>query len=122
MSVDHATQDGTATIGDDDYVSSSGTQYWPTGGSNIRFSIYRAKKDAVAESDEYFEGKLSNASPGVIITDDIVMATLLNDDGASIVQNQEAGGIGIQHDFQTQEIEICDGKDNDGDGMIDEGL
>ncbi len=89
--VDYSTSDGTATLGDNDYVNQSGTHYWPPTGSNIRYTIVRGVKDANYESDEYFWVDLSNASIGVTITKAQGKAELLNDDAVPffVFPNQE---------------------------------
>ncbi len=82
--VDYATSDGTATLADNDYVAASGTHYFTSTGSNIRYSIVRGVKDANHESDEHFWVDLSNASAGLTITKANGKAELLNDDAAPL--------------------------------------
>ncbi len=108
MQVDYSTSDGSATLGDNDYVSASGTQYWPPGGSDLRYTIVRAVKDSKVELDEVFNVDLSNASAGIVITDNQGEGTIENDDFSTLI-----GSTGN---------EVCDGLDNDGDGQIDEHL
>lgn len=87
-SIDYTTQDGTATLTNNDYVQANGTLYWPPGGSAIRYAIVRAVKDNVAENDETFTLKLSNPSTGFSILKDVGIATVVNDDAVQIQGNK----------------------------------
>ncbi len=83
--VDYSTTNGTATLADNDYLNQSGTHYFTSSGSNIRYIIVRGTKDANYEGDEHFWINLSNPSPGISFTKDKGKATLVNDDAAPLL-------------------------------------
>ena len=91
VTVDYATEDGTA-IGGIDYVPSSGTVTIAMGQSSATVAV-PILRDSVVESGEAFIFRLSNAS-GVAIRDDAATVTLIDDDGFSIsdVSLSEGGG------------------------------
>lgn len=109
------TSDGTATLADNDYVNGSGIHFWPPNNSTNRYSITRTVKDSNVESDESYNVELSASA---VVTNAEV--TAVNDDGAPLIGND--GNQHINANYESKSIEICDGKDNDGNGLIDEGL
>lgn len=90
LQFDYNTEDGTATLSDNDYIQLSGTHYFVAGGSNIRYMIARVLKDSKYEPDEVFYMKLSNATAGVTILDDTGDGEVLNDDAAPLKGSDSA--------------------------------
>lgn len=90
VTVDFATQDGTATVGDEDYDPTSGTLLFPApglGGPNFgpvtQQIAVTVNGDTRTEPDEFFTVALSNAS-GATIVDGRGTGTILNDDVGEI--------------------------------------
>ena len=79
--VDFNTSDGTATVGDADYVAKSGTQTF-TGAANQTINIpFDIINDAEIEPDEQFTVQLSGLTNNLItFSDDTAIVTILNDD------------------------------------------
>ncbi|WP_244457496.1 Calx-beta domain-containing protein [Roseomonas fluvialis] len=98
ITVDYATEDGTAVAGVD-YTATSGTATIASGQSSTTFTI-PILRDAAVEGTEGFVIRLSNAS-GATIGDDVSQATLLDDDGFSIsdISIQEGTGGSINLTF-----------------------
>jgi urease beta subunit len=78
VTVDYATTDGTATIGDGDYVAASGTVTFNPGQTAKTVDV-TVKGDLTHESDEAFTVDLSNASNGNVL-DGSGAGTITNDD------------------------------------------
>jgi hypothetical protein len=78
ITVDFATEDGTANAGSD-YEATSGTLYFAPGEQTktIAVTVYG---DKLVEEDETFFIRLLNASVGVILLNDEGVGTILNDD------------------------------------------
>ncbi len=114
--MDWNTADGTATIADNDYLAGSGVHIWPPGNGTFRYSIVRTVKDANVEPTENyfveFDGSATATSGEVIAVND--------DNGGGLVGTGDYDYY--NSDFEKSQIEICDGKDNDGNGLIDDGL
>jgi hypothetical protein len=91
VTVDYATEDGTA-IGGVDYTPTTGTVTIATGQSSATVSI-PIIRDAAVEGRETFGLRLSNAT-GAAIRDDLATVTLIDDDGFAItdVASAEGGG------------------------------
>ena len=85
FTVPFATADGTATVADGDYTASSGTlTFAGTPGETQTVSVSVAGDETV-ELDESFALNLGSPSvAGVLVTDSSGLATLQNDDGASL--------------------------------------
>ena len=79
VSVNYATTDGTATVGDNDYNATSGTLYFnpTTLVQNIPITI---QGDTVNEGAENFSIKLSNITGSAHFTNDTSIITITNDD------------------------------------------
>lgn len=91
VTVDYATEDGSAVDGID-YVPSSGTVTIAVGQSSATVAI-PILRDAVVEGSEAFAIRLSNAS-GAAIRDDLATVTLIDDDGFSITDAAIVEGNG----------------------------
>jgi hypothetical protein len=81
VTVDFATADGTATVGDNDYLATSGTLTFAPG-ETTRTVIVNVVGDLAVEPDEGFFVNISNLSGGGSITDAQGDGTILNDDGS----------------------------------------
>jgi len=81
VSVDYATSDGTATLGDNDYAAASGTLIWADGdGVDKTFDITLIG-DTTPEGDESFGIALSNATGGAALgPQSTATVTITNDD------------------------------------------
>jgi chitodextrinase len=78
MSVDYALVDGSATVADNDYQSSTGTLQFPPGATTRTLTVVVRGDDSV-ESHETFIVNLSNPT-NVTIADGQGVGTILNDD------------------------------------------
>jgi Ca2+-binding RTX toxin-like protein len=78
VTVNYATQNGTATTADNDYTGASGTLTFNPGETQKTVSIV-VNGDTKYESDETFEVKLSNPT-NATIADDTGVVTIRNDD------------------------------------------
>src|SRR5262249_3776111 len=85
FSVNFATADGTATIGDSDYVGKSGTLQFGAGVNTQTISI-TINGDTKVESDEQFSVFLSDATNGAMITKGTGIGTITNDDDQKFSQ------------------------------------
>ncbi|HEX5151701.1 MAG TPA: Calx-beta domain-containing protein [Parafilimonas sp.] len=83
VQVDYHTQDGSATIADNDYIEKSGTLTFAPGIKRQRITIV-INKDKTVEPDETFSVILSKPV-NATITDGIATGTIINDDGVTIV-------------------------------------
>lgn len=79
--VDYTTNDGSATVADNDYLASSGQLAFAAGETSLPVTI-QVNGDATLESLETFTVELSNASSGDSILDGSGEGRILNDDGA----------------------------------------
>ena len=98
ITVDYATEDGTATAGSD-YSTKSGTLTFAPGETTKTVEVAVTGED-VLESDEYFRLNLSTATGTVSILDDSGLGTISNDDVASVTiadisGNEDDGSITI---------------------------
>jgi hypothetical protein len=75
----YATQDGSATVADNDYVATSGTLTFAAGQTTKTFTV-TIKGDKKREADEYFYVVLSGASSNALISNAYGYFTILNDD------------------------------------------
>jgi Ca2+-binding RTX toxin-like protein len=91
ITVDYATEDGTAVAGLD-YAATSGTATIASGQTSTTFTI-PILRDADVEGTESLVVRLSNAS-GAVISDDAAQVTLLDDDGFSISDISVLEGTG----------------------------
>ncbi len=81
--VDYATQDGSATLADQDYQSAAGTLVFLPGGPLSQEVRVTVNGDLRAESDEDFSVKLSNlvtTDPNMAVANDTALGVILNDD------------------------------------------
>ncbi|MEO0092412.1 MAG: Calx-beta domain-containing protein, partial [candidate division WOR-3 bacterium] len=78
VTVNYSTSDGTATVGDNDYVSASGVLTFNPGETSKRIGV-TVNGDNKYETDETFNVNLSAAS-GATISDGLGIGTILNDD------------------------------------------
>lgn len=81
VTVDFATADGTATLGDNDYLATSGTLTFAPG-ETTRIVPVSVVGDLAVEADEGFFVNISNLSGGGSISDAQGDGTILNDDGS----------------------------------------
>ena len=79
VTVDYATEDATATAGDD-YTAVSGTLTFSAGQTTKTVSVALVN-DAAEEPAETFDLKLSSPSSGAVLGDDTATALILDDDG-----------------------------------------
>ncbi|NVK21128.1 MAG: hypothetical protein HWD86_01295, partial [Kangiellaceae bacterium] len=98
ITFDYATADGTATIGDSDYVAISTTQGTITAGSTSTTISVTVNGDLTVESDEAFSVNLSNPSANATITTAAGTGTIENDDSSQVsiaatTNGDEAGPI-----------------------------
>jgi hypothetical protein len=81
VSVDFQTADGTATVGDQDYLPSSGSVMFSGKiDPEVQFVTVQVVGDTSVEADEDFFVDLSNATGGIIV----------DDQGAGLIQNDDA--------------------------------
>ncbi|MCB9851592.1 MAG: hypothetical protein H6819_00740 [Phycisphaerales bacterium] len=78
--VDYQTFDGSATLADSDYESSSGTITFTPGSTTAMLSV-AVNDDALEEADESLGVRLSNPA-GAVLAVDTAVGTILNDDAA----------------------------------------
>ncbi|MHA3772755.1 Calx-beta domain-containing protein [Verrucomicrobiota bacterium sgz303538] len=78
VTVDYATEDGTALVSDSDYEALSGTLIFGAGETTKTIEV-NVLGDVKGEADETFKMKLSNASEGVTISTPEVLGTIKND-------------------------------------------
>jgi uncharacterized protein YjiK len=83
VTVNYATSDGSATTGDNDYVSTSGQVSFSPGQTNRPVTVM-VNGDGTDEPDETFFVNLSNAV-NAPISDDQGAGTILNDDGPQLI-------------------------------------
>ncbi len=91
ITVDYATEDGTALAGQD-YTATSGTATIASGQSSTTITI-PILRDGTVEGGEAFTIRLSNAS-GATIGDDSAQVALIDDDGFTIADVSIAEGTG----------------------------
>jgi hypothetical protein len=87
-SVDYSTADGSATTADNDYSTLTGTLHWSNGGSDVKSIWVAVRKDNKGEPDENFFVNLSNPVD-CGIDDGTGEGTILNDDGAPLIGNND---------------------------------
>ena len=87
--VNYATSNGSATVGDNDYLAASGTLNFGANENTKTFSV-TINGDTKVEANETFNVGLSNATNGATISDGQGVGTITNDDGAAI-----AGSVSI---------------------------
>jgi hypothetical protein len=80
VTVKFATQDGSATVADNDYVATSGTLTFAPGETSKAITV-AIKGDTRQEADESFYVLLSNASSNALIDNAYGWGTIVNDDG-----------------------------------------
>src|SRR5262249_45283530 len=79
ITVDWATQDGTATLADNDYAAASGTLTFPPGTTGPQNASFDVLGDTQPESDEVVVVNLANPSNATVL-DGSADATITNDD------------------------------------------
>jgi len=83
VSVQYATSDGTATVGNNDYVAASGTLNWNAGDTAGKTFTVTVKGDTIPESDETVNLTLTNPTGGATLgSPNTATLTILNDDSA----------------------------------------
>jgi uncharacterized repeat protein (TIGR01451 family) len=82
VTVDYTTADGTATLADNDYVSTNNTLTF-LAGTTVQTLTVPVNGDTVGELDEIFFVTLSSPTNATIV-DNQGVGTILNDDGASL--------------------------------------
>ena len=82
VTVQFATQDGTASTGNGDYVATSGTLTFLPGVTSQQVTV-NVNGDSAVEPDETFFVNLSNPSANAIITTSQAKGTIVNDDGGA---------------------------------------
>jgi Calx-beta domain-containing protein/Big-like domain-containing protein len=80
ITVSYATQDGSATLADNDYSPGGGTLTFTPGTTGPQSATFNANGDTKTESDEIVVVNLSSPA-NATIADGTANATLLNDDG-----------------------------------------
>jgi hypothetical protein len=80
VSVNFATQNGSATVTDGDYVAKSGSLSFAPGETTKTFTV-TIKGDKKKEADEYFYVILSGASTNAWISSGTAFGNIFNDDG-----------------------------------------
>lgn len=94
VSASFATQDGTATTANDDYVALAGTIGIPAGDTSGTIQI-DVKGDMIGEFNEYFSVVLSNPFD-VVIADGTGVCVIQNDDPPGIVVAQSGGVTAVE--------------------------
>ena len=79
VTVNYATQDGTATVANNDYVATNGTLTFNPGETSKTITV-NVNGDTTAESDETFNLLLSNVTGATLGTPTTVTGTIVNDD------------------------------------------
>jgi Calx-beta domain/Carboxypeptidase regulatory-like domain/Domain of unknown function (DUF4214) len=90
--VDFQTQDGTATVGGNDYQANSGTASFPVGFTAATITVV-VNGDTTPESDETFTVNLSNPTLGVTISKAVGTGTIQDDDSATAADGTVNGSI-----------------------------
>ncbi len=83
VTVQFATQDGAATVGNNDYQATSGTATF-IAGSTMAFVTVTINGDTTVENNEDFQVVLSNPVGAALATSSTATGTLLNDDGGTL--------------------------------------
>ncbi|MEM9836698.1 MAG: Calx-beta domain-containing protein [Bacteroidota bacterium] len=83
VSVSYTTTDGTATLADNDYQSTSGTLNFSAGQSRATFLV-TINGDTQVELDEIFMITLSNPTGPAILADEVASITITSDDQATL--------------------------------------
>lgn len=92
FTVDFATADGSAMLGDNDYQQAVGTLNFAGNDGETQTIDVLVNGDFTPEPDESFSVVLSSPSlPAVILADDTGLGTILDDDGLSIPTLQGSG-------------------------------
>ena len=79
VTIDYATQDGTATVTNNDYVATSGTLTFNPGETSKTITV-NVNGDTTYENDETFQVVLSNPSSGLILGTSTETGVIQNDD------------------------------------------
>ena len=112
VNVDYATSNGSATAGTD-YIAQSGTLTIDSGFTSGTIDI-TVNGDTNYEPDETFNVTLSNASANAILTSDIAIGTIRNDDASGLLNDT---GVTLCSDWA-----FGLGGSGYGDGELDCGL
>ncbi|MCL1472975.1 hypothetical protein LAY57_20120, partial [Argonema antarcticum A004/B2] len=92
VTVNYTTNDGTATLADNDYIDNDNSITFTPGGSLTETITVKSKGDEIAESDETFTIKLDSATNAQIdTTAKQGTATITNDDNGGIIVTQNPG-------------------------------
>lgn len=81
VAVSFATDDGTATLADNDYRAHAGILNLPAGGPMTANVAVEIVGDHRLESNEFFTVDIQSDSFGAVITDDSAVGTIVQDDG-----------------------------------------
>jgi hypothetical protein len=109
------TSGSSATSGTDFNAISGGMVGFSAGGSLTATVSVQVTQDAIVEDDETFTVVLSGAPSGVILTDDTGLATITNDDAATITlsgstnKNEGNSGLTAYTFTATLNVEVQDG-------------
>ena len=109
VTFDIATEDGSATVADNDYTANSLTgQTIPAGNSTYTFSV-SVNGDATAEPNETFFVSVTNVT-GATVVDAQGLGTIVNDDAAvtRIHDIQGSGGTSAAGTFSVEAIVVGD--------------
>ncbi len=86
VTVDYATEDGSATAAGGDYSSRSGTLSWPAGDLTDRTISVPVANDSAPEGNETFAVRLSNPGGNAVIKAPAVATVTIVDDDVSYLQ------------------------------------
>lgn len=112
FSIDYATNDGTATAGED-YTAASGTLNFADGQMTQTVTI-TVSGDTASEATERFTLNLSNATNDAVITDGSATGTITNDDLTAIYTIQGAGHISTYVGEEVTTTGVVTAIDNNG--------
>jgi Calx-beta domain len=94
FSVNYATQDGTATTADNDYVASSSTLQFAANETSKTVSV-TINGDTKVEANETFNVNLTGATNGATISKGVGVGTIINDDVAPVAGSVTINDVSI---------------------------
>ncbi|WP_307731699.1 Calx-beta domain-containing protein, partial [Microseira wollei] len=107
VTVNYSTDDGTATLANNDYIDNDNSIIFTAGGSLTQTIAVQAKGDAIVESNETFTVRLNSATNAQIdTTANQVTGTIANDDTAGVTITQSGSSRNITEGGATDTYEI----------------
>ena len=119
VSVQYATSDGTATIGDTDYDAASGTLNWDDGDAADKTFTVTLNGDVVDEGDETVNLQLNTPGGGAVVgAQNTAVLTIQNDDdGGELVFDSATYGA-VEDDSGSKTVTITVSRTVGSDGAV----